>query len=173
MQPAIFVAVTPRLAATGLAFAFVALQIQVARAQDEDPLAALAALGDAISDDGPEGGGSIRAKKDVDTAMTDRLGDPHNLQVKITEVLHGKFPAVAVKAKVLKLPKTRGAVEISKNETLVLVPLLKVRGGRVDMQDEGTRINAGSFYLRCGDKAMVRLGERRGKVWQAAYIERK
>ncbi len=62
---------------------------------------------------------------------------------------------------------------IKKNDTLVVVPKLKVEGKTVALADSPTLINAGSFYLQAGDKVMIRLGANKGKYWEADYIERK
>ena len=140
----------------------------------DDPLAELAALGDSVAELDPEGGGSIRAKKAVDPELMARLKDRRNLEAKVDTVKAGGFPAVAVRIKVLKPAKEGAGKQAKRNETIVLVPDFKVMGGRVDMRDHNTRINAGSYYLRKGDKVVVRLREKRkGNVWSAAYIERK
>ena len=45
-----------------------------------DPLAELAALGEEAVATGPEGGGSIRAKKDIDLSRQQRIKDPKNIE---------------------------------------------------------------------------------------------
>jgi hypothetical protein len=146
-------------------------------AQEEeelDPLAELAALGDEAVDTGPEGGGSIRAKKDADLSRTRRLKDPKNLEARVEEVITKGFPIVAVKVKVSRPAKEGEGKKIAKNTKLVLLPRLVVEGKSVALEDEATRINAGAYYLKKGDKVAVRLGEnRKSNLWQADYIERK
>jgi len=158
--------------AVALALVFAA---PAAFAQDEeDPLAELAALGDAMADEGPEGGGSIRAKREVDPEIAKRKKDKRNLEGKVEEIKTGKFPNVAVKIKILKAAKEGEGKKVKRNESLVVVPQLKVDAGNVAMADPGTRLNAGAFYLQVGDKVLVRLGENtKGKLWKAEYIERK
>src|SRR5688572_13572181 len=95
----------------------------VAVAQDADPLAELAALGDAVASSGPEGGGSIRAKRDVDPAVAQRQGDPRNVEAKVEEVKGGKFPAVALRLKITKVGKSAGA-DAKKDSSVVIVPKL-------------------------------------------------
>ena len=143
-----------------------------AHAQETDPLAELASLGSSMADSNPEGGGSIRAKRDVDPAIAQRQKDPNNLEAKVEQLNPGKFPAVAVKLKVTKSAKEGPGKSINKNDTIVIIPKLKVDKGQVAMSDPATAINAGSFYLMAGDKVVVRLGSQRGKVWEADYIER-
>lgn len=146
----------------------------LALAQDIDPLAELAALGDSLSDAGPEGGGSIRAKREVDPSIAKRKTDKRNLEARVEDVRTGKFPAVAVKLKVLKPAQDGAGKGLSRNATLVVLPQLKVAGGKVDMGDEPTRLNAGAFYLQSGDRVVVRIGDnKKGDLWTAEYIERK
>jgi hypothetical protein len=139
----------------------------------DDPLAELAGLGDAIAATAPEGGGSIRAKRDASSDLLTRLQDNNNLQAKVEEVKNGKFPAVALRIKVIKAPAKGKVAAAAKDATLVVVPAMKVSDGRVDMADDATRINAGAYYLREGDRVMVRLGKQKGNMWEAEYIERK
>jgi hypothetical protein len=156
--------------------AFVALGMVLTaasvEAQDVDPLAELAALGEAASA-GPEGGGSIRAKKDADLTSSQRLKDPKNLEGKVEEVSTKDFPLVAVILKVTAPAKEGEGKAQAKNTTLVVVPKLKLTGKDVDLKDQPTLINAGAFYLKKGDKVAVRLGANKGKYWEADYIERK
>lgn len=138
-----------------------------------DPLAQLAALGDAVAQTGPEGGGSIRAKKDVNTAMAQRLGDHHNLEAKVEAVRTGAFPVVALRVRVLRPAKEGPGKSVARNQTLAVVPKLEVKGAHVDMKDPTTLINAGAYYLKPGDRVMVRLGAKKAKFWEADYIERR
>lgn len=140
---------------------------------DVDPLAELAALGDAMADAGPEGGGSIRAKRNVDPEEAQRRKDKRNIEARVEQLNTGKFPAVAVKLKVLKPAKEGEGKDIKRSQTLVVVPALKIEGSSVAMEDPQTRLNAGAFYLQVGDQVLVRLGAQKGNVWTAEYIERK
>lgn len=138
-----------------------------------DPLAELAALGDAMADTAPEGGGSIRAKKDVDAAFTKRVRDPRNVQARVDATNTGNFPAVALQVIVMRPAREGAGKDVAKNSKLVVIPKLKTENGRIDMTDTETRINAGSFYLRRGDRVVLRLGQKKNKVWEAEYIERR
>ena len=145
-----------------------------AEPMEDDPLAELAALGDAIADVGPEAGGSIRAKRMIDPALLQRQKDPNNLQARVETVRVGRFPAVALKVKVSRPAKEGPGKQIARNDSLVLLPKLKVKGGRVALDDPDTLRNAGAFYFKPGDKIYVRLGaKQKGTVWEAEYIERK
>jgi hypothetical protein len=142
--------------------------------QANDPLAELAALGDSVAESNTqEGGGSIRAKKDVDLTRDKRLKDPKNLEAKVESVKTKSFPLVAVVLKVVKPAKEGAGAGVKANETVVVVPRLKVDAGKVALEDGDTLMNAGSYYLMAGDKVMVRLGEKQKDFWQAEYIERK
>ncbi len=140
---------------------------------EADPLAELAALGDAVAATGPEAGGSIRAKRDVDPAVAQRQSDPRNAEARVETVKIGKFPMVAVRLKITKGAKQGPGKDLAKNATIVIVPKLKVDAGKVSLEDPETALNAGAFYLQNGDKVLVRVGEKKDKVWQADYIERK
>jgi hypothetical protein len=138
-----------------------------------DPLAELAALANDTAGAGPEGGGSIRAKKDADLTQSKRLKDPKNIEAKIESVAMKDFPIVALTVTVLAPAKDGSGKDIKKNEKVVIAPKLKLDGKNVAMTDPDTLINAGAYYLRKGDKVAVRLGENKGKYWEAEYIERK
>lgn len=142
--------------------------------EDFDPLAELAELGDEAVDTGPEGGGSIRAKKDADLTRSKRVKDKRNIEAKVEEVITKSFPIVAIKVKVSKSAKEGEGAKIAKNTKLILVPKLKVKGKAVALDDDATLINAGAFYLKKGDKIVVRLGKnKKSNLWEAEYIERK
>ncbi len=161
---------TTAAAATLLLFAGLA---GAQKGEETDPLAELATLGDEAVDTGPEGGGSIRAKKDADLTRSTRLKDSKNLEAKVEKVSSKGFPIVAVTVTVTKSAKDGAGKDIAKNAKLVIVPKLKVEGKKVALEDEATLLNAGSFYLQQGDKVVVRLGTNKGKYWEAEYIERK
>ncbi|MBN1960317.1 MAG: hypothetical protein JW841_05180 [Deltaproteobacteria bacterium] len=144
-----------------------------AQAQEDDPLAELANLGDSVAEMTEEGGGSIRAKKDADLTRSKRLKDRKNFEAKVEDIKIGKFPIVALKLRVIKEAKDGAGKSVKRNEELVIIPKLKIKGGKVALDDADTLINAGSYYLQQGDKVMVRLGKQKGKVWEADYIERK
>lgn len=142
-------------------------------AQGSDPLAELAALGNAVAESQPEAGGSIRAKKSGDLSRSTRLNDGKNFEGKVESMMSKGFPIVAIKLKISKAAKEGTGASLKSNDSIVVVPKLKTEKGNVQMTDTDTLINAGAFYLQEGDKVMVRLGDRRGPFWEAEYIERK
>ena len=144
-----------------------------AGAVEDDPLAELAALGDALTESGPEAGGSIRAKRDVDVAKETRQKDAANLEAKVLSVKAGKFPAVALRVQVIKPAQSGKGSEVKKNDTLVVLPALKLQNGSIMASDAESVLNAGAYYLQANDKILLRLGEPKGKAWSATYIERK
>ncbi len=155
-----------------------------AHADDDDPLAELAELGDSLASDGPEAGGSIRARKDADNKDLNRRKDVKNIQAKVVMVNKSDFPRVALKVKIQKpacQPAKKGekapcAVAADQNfkanDEIVVIPVMDIKGGVPNMKDPTTMINAGAFYLRDGDKVVVRLKAKKGKVWYADYVER-
>lgn len=138
-----------------------------------DPLAELASLGDMLFDDAPEAGGSIRAKKKADVTRTTRLKDARNLSAKVEAVKRSGFPGVALRVKVTRSASEGAGKDIPKNTVLVIIPTLQHTATGVDMTSPDTVTNAGAYYLNRGDKVKIRLGAKKGRLWQAAYIERK
>lgn len=140
---------------------------------EDDPAAAMAALGDQLAMDNPEGGGSIRAKKDPDTKAAQRKASPDNLQARVVSLKKGAFPQVGLVLKVLK-PATKGAgKDIAKDAQLIVTPTYKFAGKAADLSDEATTLNAGAYYLAEGDTVFVRLDAKTGNVWKASYVERR
>jgi len=152
----------------------IALLAGTALAQDAaDPLAELAALANEASANSPEGGGSIRAKKDADVSALARLKDAKNLEGRVESVVVKGFPIVAVPIKVVAPAKEGSGKDVKKNDTVIVTPKFKLDGKNVALADPDTLINAGAFYLKKGDKVAIRLGANKGKYWEADYIERK
>ncbi|MEO0812726.1 MAG: hypothetical protein AAFY60_07670, partial [Myxococcota bacterium] len=75
--------------------------------------------------------------------------------------------------KVRKPSKDGAGAALSKNDKIVVLPMMKFSGKTADLSDEATLRNAGAYYLKRGDRVMVRLGEKEGKAWSAEYIERR
>ena len=140
---------------------------------DLDPLSELAALGDALADTGPEVGGSIRAKKDAQLAELQRLKAPENVEGRVEEVRRGRFPAVALRIRVLRPAQSGPGKELRRNAIVVVVPALAVTAGKVRLDDPATQVNAGAFYLRRGDRVVFEPAKRSGKFWQASFIGRR
>jgi len=160
---------------SGAAILGVILLTATVGAQDEelDPLAELDILGEALADTGPEGGGSIRAKRELDKTVLARIKDKRNLEGKVDQVKRGKFPLVAVRLKVTRPAKDGPGKGIKKNSKLVVVPTHKISGSSVEIAEDSSIINAGAYFLKRGDRVVVRLGEQRKNTWSAEYIERK
>ena len=150
----------------------VLLLAPAALADDKDPGAAMAELGDQLAMENPEGGGSIRAKKDPDVTTTQRKNDKKNVQARVISIKKGAFPQVALVLKVTK-PAEDGANKSKKDEQLIVVPSYKLAGKTVDLADQASVLNAGAFFLAEGDTVFVRLDAKEGKIWKAAYIERR
>lgn len=143
-----------------------------ADAKDPDPLAELSAMGNTLADNSQQGGGSIRAKRDVDASFFKRTKDPKNFEAKVEMVQQGKFPGAVVQLRVVVPAKEGPGKDLAKNDAVVVIPRYKVEKGQFLMTDPDTLINAGSFYLQNGDRVAVRLGQKRDKLWEAEYIER-
>jgi hypothetical protein len=143
-------------------------------AEDKDPAAAMKDLGDQLAMENPEGGGSIRAKKEPDTSATQRKNDKKNLQARVISMKKGAFPQVALVLKVTK-PAEDGPNKdkAPKDAQIIVMPTYKVAGKHVDLADNESVLNAGAYYLAEGDTVFVRLDAQEGKLWKAGYIERR
>jgi len=139
---------------------------KVARADDD--------LGAALAQENPEGGGSIRAKKEPDLAAQQRKADKKNIQARVIAVKRGAFPNVALVLKVAK-PAEDGPNKdkAAKDAQLIVTPMYKMAGTAPDWKDAATVLNAGAFYLVESDNVYVRLDTLDGKTWKVGYIERR
>lgn len=157
---------------TVLSFGLLALSAPAFAA--DDAASAMQAMGDQLAADNPEGGGSIRAKKEPDTTAMARKNDKRNITAKVVGMKKGAFPQVALVVKVTK-PADDGPNKdkVKKDDQLILAPNYKLAGKTVDLADNDSVLNAGAFYLAEGDTVYVRLDALTGKVWKVAYIERK
>ncbi|MEE8408134.1 MAG: hypothetical protein V3T05_00885 [Myxococcota bacterium] len=140
-----------------------------------DPLLELAELGEAAAaetDAAPQGGGSIRAKRETDLLAVSRRSDPNNSRARVESVHRGRFPLVALKIQIVRAAREGDGARHKKGDRIVVLPKLAVESGRVDMYDLETEINGGAYYLKRGDKIAVRVGHKRSRAWSADYIER-
>ena len=144
----------------------------VALADAADPLAELASLGNSVADSAQEGGGSIRAKREVDRTVIARQKDGKNIQARVDSVKQGKFPAAAIQVKVTTPAQEGPGQGVARNDVLVIIPKYAVDAGHIRLDDATAVINAGSYYLREGDRVSIRLVSKRDKIWEADYIER-
>lgn len=131
-------------------------------------------LGAALAQENPEGGGSIRAKKEPDLAAQTRKADKKNVQARVATVKRGAFPNVALILKVSK-PAEDGPNKdkAAKDAQIIVSPVYKMAGASPDWKDAATVLNAGAFYLTEGDNVYVRLDTLDGKTWKVGYIERR
>jgi hypothetical protein len=136
----------------------------------DDPLAELAALGDAVAELSEVGGTSIRAKRGV----TIEGDDPREMQAKVEAVRQGKFPVAAIRVRVVKPAKDGPGQSMKSNDQLVLLPQFGVAGGKVQLGDDASIENAGAYFLQKGDKVSVRLDkQQKGNVWLVTSVRRK
>lgn len=143
------------------------------QADDKDAAAAMQDLGAMLAAENPEGGGSIRAKSEPDTAEKERKADKRNLQAKVVTVRKGPFPQVALVLRVTKPAEAGPGKDLAKDKQLIVAPVYKMNGKAVDFNDPATVLNIGANFLRDGDTAYVRFDAVDGKTLKATYIERK
>jgi hypothetical protein len=148
---------------------------------EADPLAALAGLGGGQpSNEQPEGGGSIRAHKDM--PMPGAAEQPANpavsskdhpaeelIEAEVLDVTRGAFPQVALKLKVKKEAKA-GALKgkLEKDDELSASVLVSQ-----NLSDPQTQRNLGAYYLKKGDKVKLYAVSKGKGAYDVDWVERK
>ena len=142
----------------------------------DNPLSELAQLGEAAAGGDkqavPEAGGSIRAKNEPDLVRSTRLSDPGNVRARVEAIVRGRFPLVALRIQVLEPARDNIGSKVKKGDRIVVIPEVRMIKGRLRRGDEASEINAGSYYLKKGDKIAVRPGTDEDGRWVAVYVER-
>lgn len=138
-----------------------------------NPLAELVALGQGVASRREESGGSIRAKRGVQLAATEKRRAPQTLHARVEVVARKAFPLVALRLRVRRPARRGPGKALDRGERLVVVPALSFEDGVADLSDPTTLRNAGAFYLQKGDRVLVQLDERQGDVWKAGYLQRR
>lgn len=142
----------------------------------EDPLAGIAGMkGTTVAFAQPEAGGSIRATKpQLLTALV-----PHEpterLEAEVLEVQRGAFPAVGLKLKIRRAPKTGPyAKQLVGNKDFIGVIAFTGKQQAVDMASESNQRNAGAYYLQPKDRVFVHVNQLDAKGHAASidWIER-
>lgn len=146
-----------------------------------DPLAALAGLGGGVpANEGPEAGGSIRASKPIPLpnavlgAMAS-AAEPgvERLEAEVVDVGRGTFPQVTLKLRFRRASR-EGPLKgkIAAGSILETPVLLAGSAGAVDFTQAATQRNLGAYYLRKGDRVLLRAVEAGGRI-VVDWIERK
>jgi hypothetical protein len=137
---------------------------------DDGDLGALAAA-DLGGDMDLGAGSSLRAKRSAN--LDKLLADATTVAIgNVVSVEPGSFPEATVTIQVIRGPTGALSKTVRKGKRVGVRPALKrTKAGQVDWSDESTRINAGAWYLRAGDRVMVRIGEA-GATLQATLIDR-
>lgn len=135
----------------------------------DEGLGALAAA--AMGGDELDSGSSLRAKKtaDLDKLFKDQAT---SAQGKVVGVGGDKFPNAVVEVKILKGPTGDLATKVRKGQTVKFKPMLKMKDGRVDLEDGATQTNLGAWYLEKGDSVRVKISAEKDGAFEAEYISR-
>ncbi len=122
-----------------------------------DDLDILAAA--AIHQDDFVTGSSIRAKKraELQKLLKDRKTVAYG---RIVAVQSADFPRTRLKVRILRAPTGKfGDKTIRRGRNVIFAPIVKMKDGRPDFEDEGTLANIGAWFLKKGDKVRIRVGE--------------
>ncbi len=143
----------------------------------QDPLASLAALGGTASTgEQLEAGGSIRASKPTPVAALFAAEPDANdkYEAQVMEVSSRAYPEVALKLKIRRAATaSAAAVKLAAGRVVECTVLLaRSKRGEVDFTDETTRRNLGAYYLKKGDRVLVRFAQD-GERLVADWIARK
>jgi hypothetical protein len=163
----------------GMAMPALLEKVAVISVGDVDPLAALAGLGGSVkSSEGPEAGGSIRASKP--TPITALMGASaeaeaaERFEADVVDVARGTFPQVALKLRVrraIAAGALKGKVGAGK---IIDVPVqLGAPAGAVDFTQTSIQRNLAAYYLKKGDRVIVRVVEGTGGQVLVEWIERR
>lgn len=146
----------------------------LAWAQEVDPFEELASLAATVAKNSVSGGGSIRAKRELDPELTKRLNDPRACQGRIEEKqLSEPFPQTIIKLRVRKLPAEGIAKDVKAGDLIVAIPKYKYNERRELLtQHQDNKYLLQSPYVKTGDMVAIRLIEKRDNVWVFDYIER-
>lgn len=130
---------------------------------------ALAAADMVEEDDGS--GSSLRAKKSADMAKL--LADSKTVVLgKVDKVGFGKFPHTTVTVQVLRAPTGALSKTIRKGKKIKFTPMIKATGKSPDWSDEATQLNAGGWFLKKGDRVLVKVADPVKGGFAATVIDR-
>lgn len=115
-------------------------------------------------------GSSIRATKQA--SMVEVVQDPAvRVPATVLEVKHGTYPFVAVTVKIDQVPK--GVQSLKKGAKATVVPRINAPKGVIARDDEQSKMNVGAWYVKKGDKVMLKLeGKTEQGFWVADRFER-
>lgn len=141
-----------------------------------DPLAGIAGMqGTTVAFAPPEAGGSIRATKPQ--LLTSLI--PHEpterLEAEVMEAQRGAFPAVALKLRVRRAPRTGPyAKQLVGDKVFIGVIAFTGKAQTVDMSSESNQRNAGAYYLQARDRVFVHVNQldAKGAAASIDWVER-
>jgi hypothetical protein len=147
---------------------------------DADPLAALAGLGGSVKgNEAPEAGGSIRASKPTPVgAMLGSATDAETaerFEAEVVSVAHGAaFPQVIVRLKVRR-SITAGVLKgkVTAGKIIDLPVVLGQPNAPVDFSQAAVQRNLAAYYLKKGDRVIVRAVEAPGALAAIEWLERR
>ena len=124
-----------------------------------------------IGDESDDSGSSLRAKKSADVAKL--LADAGTTALgTVASVKFHKFPRTTVTVRVLRGPKGALGKKIRKGKKIKFRPAMKLSGKQIDWSDEKTQLNAGAWFLRKGDRVLIKVDKKSGDAFSATVIDR-
>ena len=116
------------------------------------------ALADASNESDFDSGSSLRAKKVADVQKL--FKDAKTVAIgKVVRVQKGAFPKSLVMVQILRGPKGALGKQIAKGAKINFEPMFSKSKKIVNWNDESNQINAGAWFIKRGDKVVVRIGK--------------
>lgn len=136
---------------------------------DDDDFGALA---EASMEDDLDSGSSLRAKKVAD--LKKLFSDSKSVAIgKIVRVQKGVFPNTLVTVQILRGPTGQLGQQIRKGAKINFEPVISKGNKSVSWKNESNQINAGAWFLKRGDKVVVRIGKPLKGGFKARLLERR
>ena len=130
------------------------------------------ALASATSESDFDSGSSLRAKKVAD--LQKLFNDAKTVAIgKVVRVQKGAFPRTLVSVQILRGPKGELGKQISKGSKINFEPNFSKTKKAINWSKESNQINAGAWFIKKGDKVVVRIGKPIKGGFKARLLERR
>jgi hypothetical protein len=160
-----------------VAFSLFAAGLAFVAAEEEDPLAELAKMESSLRTEGPDAGGTVRAKSDAALKAAASIKGAAKALI-VAELIENRRPKVgffsALKVRVIAPPSGGSfAGRLKKDQVVWVLPKFKVKGGALDKGDPLTEILSGTRALKKGDILLIRPVEYSKGYYLADFVEKK
>lgn len=118
-----------------------------------------------------DSGSSLRAKKtaDLDAMFKDQAV---TAQGTVVDAGGTKFPNAEVTVTILRAPSGDLGKDIRKGKQVKFKPEFRMKGNDVDWSDPSSQMNAGAWFMKKGDRVLVKIGKGSNGAYEAEVIAR-